>query len=187
MKKLSAFAGISAILIVVCLAIVPQGRSLTAQDRPRDGAVTSYLSVSPNQCQLTDKNTSTLTWYSETDEFYFSTGYPDSIWVNAPLSLPHNAAIKSFTIYCTDNGSGDDEEIYFYLQRHKMSDGTTQTMASNSTAGLASSAARKVLTDGSIDYATVDNNVYSYSIVIRFRLGHANLKFNGAKIKFTTS
>ena len=63
--------------------------------------------------------------------------------------------------------------------------GTTQKMATITTTTLTPSATRKALADDSIQYATVDNNVYSYALVLRFRSGTSSLKFHGAKIRFS--
>jgi hypothetical protein len=148
---------------------------------------TRTISLSPAACQVTSKDQSTLTWFCEQDEFYWTTAYPDSLWLNVPLQLPDKAVVKGFTVYCTVNGGGSDEEIEFFLSRHKLLNGSTQKLATITTTTLTPSSTRKALADETIEYAAVDNDVFSYAIVIRFRSGSPNLKFHGAKIRYTLS
>ncbi|MBN2206155.1 MAG: hypothetical protein JW742_02015 [Candidatus Aminicenantes bacterium] len=160
---------------------------VSAADPAGDRAATTILSISPVECQLTSKDQSTLTWFREQGAFYWTTGFPDSLWVNIPLQIPHKAVVKGLTVYCTINGNGPDDEIEFYLSRQKMISGASQKMATITTTILTPSPSRRALADDTIDYATVDNNVYSYALVLRFRSGSDKLKFHGAKIRYIAS
>lgn len=175
--------------IIACLVGIGLAASagLLSANAARDGAVTTTISISPAACQITSKDVSGLTWYCEQDEFYWTTAYPDSLWVNVPLQLPDKAVVKSLTVYCTVNSGSPDDEIDIYLSRHKMLNGTSQKLATITTTILTPSSSRRALADDTIEYATVDNNGYSYALVLRFRSGSANLKFHGAKIRYATS
>ncbi len=178
---------IAALAFLFLAALLPGLVSASAASgNAGDGVpVTSYYSVLPVDCHITSKDFSTLIWYLSADAFYFASAYPETIWVDVPLHLPQGAAVKSFSVFATDNGAGADETMSFTLQRRKLSTGTYDSMAYVSTTGLAPSADRRILTDGSITFGKVDNNVYGYYILIRFEQGSSNIKFNGAKIKYT--
>jgi hypothetical protein len=102
-----------------------------------------------------------------------------------PVHLPHNAVVKSFAVYVTDNGSGVDHTMSCTLARRKLSDGTLGIMAYNGTSTLASSSNRRYIIDTSIDLATISNSAYGYYIYIRFEQGSPNLKFHSARIGYT--
>lgn len=177
---------VSAFLILTALPSADPAISAAPDGRDGNGApVTSYYSVLPVDCHITSKDFSALIWYLSADAFYFASAYPETIWVDVPLHLPHGALVKSFSVYATDNGAGADETMSFTLQRRKLSDGTSGSMAYVSTSALAPSPDRRVLTDGSINFGKVDNNAYGYYILIRFEQGSSKIKFNGAKIKYT--
>jgi hypothetical protein len=151
-----------------------------------DGRPTTYYySILPLECQIQNKQFESLEWYCTADAFYFSSYYNETITIYVPVHLPHNAVVKSFAVYVTDNGSGVDHTMSCTLARRKLSDGTLGTMAYNGTSTLASSPNRRYLVDTSIDLATISNYTYGYYIYIRFEQGSPNLKFHSAKISYT--
>jgi hypothetical protein len=142
------------------------------------------VSVSPAAFKPTDYQYQSLNWYAGTTEAYYSSGYPNSAFMTAPVSLPHLATITGFSAVVTDNGNGYDDEIWVSLLRHNMSTGTTDTIAFVSTTWNFISPSRQTLTEDTLTNTTVDNENYTYSIIVRFYSPNSKIKFHGAKIVY---
>jgi len=142
------------------------------------------ISVSPSDCQPYDHKMASLNWYAYNHEAYFDSGYPNSGFMTAPVSLPHLATITGFTAIVTDNGSGLDDQIFVALIRQNIQTGVRETLASVNTASSFASTARQTLKAASISYTTVDNENYTYSLQIRYYIPRVYLKFPGANIKY---
>ena len=167
MKKCSVLTGVILIFLFL-FPIVSQ-----AQDK--------YLIVPPSAIRPINHYMADLEWYATSSEFYFDSGFPDSVFGNAPVYLPDGATVTRMYVVYTDNGSGIDEEIAVHLHRQSFETGTTQTMAYVSSGSKPASPSRRALRDDTIDYATIDWK-YSYDIQVRFYIAHPNVKFHGAVI-----
>jgi hypothetical protein len=167
MKKFSVLIGVVLIFLFL-FPIISQ-----AQDK--------YLVIPPSAIRPIDHYMVDLGWYANSWEFYFDSGFPDSVFGNAPVYLPHGATVTRMYVVYTDNGSGVDEEIAVHLRRQDFATGTMQTMAYVSSGSVAANPNRRHLRDDTINYATIDWK-YSYDIQVRFYVAHPNVKFHGAVI-----
>jgi hypothetical protein len=143
--------------------------------------VTKVLVVPPSAMRPQDSYVNSLDWYAYDDEFYFDTGYPDPVRGNAPIYLPHGSYVKKLIVYYTDNGTHPDEEIGVYLYRQEMATGAYDQMAAVSSSTKPANPGRRVLKDHTINYDVISYN-YSYTLMIRFYVGHDNVRFHGAII-----
>jgi hypothetical protein len=145
-----------------------------------------YYSLSPCAAQIQNQEiATTLIWCAQIDKFWIQSSYPNVIQVNLPVNLPPNAVGQSVVVYFVDEGNARNEVMDFFLTRHEMQTGNQNVMAFLSTKKLPALAARRKLEDTTISYSSIDNHKYSYSLQIQFWQGSSNLKFCGAKIKYT--
>ncbi len=144
---------------------------------------TKVLVVPPSAMRPQDHYINDLNWYAYDDEFYFDTGYPDPVRGNAAIYLPNGASVKKLIVFYTDNGNDPDEEIGVYLYRQEMGTGASQQMASVSSSMMISDPGRRYLKDNSINYDVIDYN-FSYTLMVRFYIGHDNVRFHGAIIVY---
>ena len=142
------------------------------------------ISVSPSSCQPNDHYMASLNWYAYHQQAYFDSGYPNSGFMTAPVSLPHMATVTGFTAIVTDNGTGFDDQIFVSLIRQNIQTGVMETVASIMTATSFASPYRQTMIASSISNATVDNENYTYSLQIRFYIPRSYLQFHGAKISY---
>ena len=145
--------------------------------------VTKVLVVPPSAMRPQDHYINDLNWYAYDDEFYFDTAYFDPVRGNAPIYLPHGAYVTKLVVFYTDNGNDPDEEIGVYLYRQEMATGTSEQMAAVSSSLKASNPGRRMLKDSSINYDVINYN-YSYTLMVRFYIGHDNVRFHGAIIVY---
>jgi hypothetical protein len=124
-----------------------------------------------------------LNWYAYSHEFYYDTGFPDSVYGSAAVYLPHGATVKRLYAVITDNGSGVDEAVAVFLSRQDLSTGAENSLAYVSSDPLPSNPNRRLLQDNSINYTTIDFR-YSYVLKVRFWAGTPNVKFHGAIIVY---
>jgi len=111
-----------------------------------ENTVTRYYSVSPaGWCGESNK----IVMRSERIEFLADT----DAWL--VVNLPHGAVVTNLYSNAMIIASGD---VYVYLLRTPTNDTTVQTLASNHHTATGD------LNDTSIDYATIDNVNYKYSI-----------------------
>ncbi len=103
------------------------------------------VSVSPAAFKPTDYQYHSLNWYAGATEAYYNSGYPNSAFMEASVTLPNWATITGFTAVVTDNGTGVDDEIWVTFRRQNMTTGLTDTIAFVSTTASFASAARQVL------------------------------------------
>jgi len=142
------------------------------------------VSVSPAAVKPTDYQYHSLNWYASSTEAYYNSGYPESAYMEAPVYLPNMATITGFSAVVTDNGSGADDEIWLTFRRHNMTTGVTETIAFVSTTASFKSSARQTLSDSSLSFTSVDNDTYTYSVLIRFYIPRSYIKFHGVKIQY---
>lgn len=142
------------------------------------------VSVSPAGFKPTDYQYHSLNWYASATEAYYNSGYPNSAYMTAPVSLPHLATITGFSAVVTDNGNGMDDEIHVSFLRHNMTTGATEAIAFVSTTWSFISSARLTLTEDTLANTTIDNEKYTYSILVRFYSPNSKIRFHGAKIEY---
>ncbi len=142
------------------------------------------VSVSPAAMQPNDYQMGSLNWYTYPHEAFYNSGYPNSAYMEAPISLPHMATITGFSAVVTDNGSGPDDEIWVILRRQNIATGVLESIGMVQTTAGFSSSIRQTLTDSSLYYTTIDNENYTYSVLVRFYLPRSYIKFHGAKVQY---
>lgn len=152
------------------------------------GLVSGYgagvISVSPAAFRPYDHYLDSLNWYVYSNEAYYDSGYMMSGYMEAPVFLPHLATVTGFTAVVTDNGANVDDEILVFLRRQNLTTGVRETLALVYTTSSFASSIRQILNASSIAYAAVDNENYSYSILVRFYTPHNYLRFHGAKVHY---
>jgi hypothetical protein len=102
----------------------------------------------------------------------------------APVNLPNGAVITEFRVWYLDNSSSN---LGITLNRRAYgATGASIVMSSIVTSGTPGNSN---LTDNTIDYATINNNSYTYHIMIEFPMADTDwdLRFRQAKITYTTS
>jgi hypothetical protein len=142
------------------------------------------VSVSPAGFKPTDYLYHSLPWYVDGDEAYYSSGYPNSAFMVAPVYLPHLATITGFSAAVTDNGTGYDDEIWVSLNRTNMATGVSEGIASVRTTNTFASPLRQTLIEDTFANTTIDNENYTYSIMVRFYSPNSKIRFHGAKISY---
>jgi hypothetical protein len=178
-------AGLLMGLVVLGTAPAGDASAERPEQRGDGGPVMYYYSILPADCHMVTRDQAALDWHAYGDAFYISSYHNDTITVQVPVHLPHNAVVKSFSVFVTDNDSISGHTISCTLARLKFSDGTLGIMAYNGTSTLASLQNRRYLIDKSIDSGTVNNYTYGYFIYIHFAAGAANLIFHSARISYT--
>ena len=114
--------------------------------------------------------------YFEYDMFAFMVGF------EVPVYLPHGVTVTKMVVYFTDNSGGDDDSMDVSLYRHQMATGTLSNMAGVSSYPFANSPDRRTMRDRSIKYPLINNQWFSYHLIVRFWQGREEVKFHGAKI-----
>jgi hypothetical protein len=169
MKKCSVFMGVVLIFLFL-FPIICQAQN-------------KYLVVSPGAIRPVDHNFASLDWYAYSNEFYYDTGFPDSVYGSAAVYLPQGATVKRFYAVITDNGSGIDEAVAVFISRQDLETGVENSLAYVSSDPLMPNPNRRLLQDNSINYATIDFR-YTYVLKVRFWAGTPNVKFHGAIIVY---
>ncbi|MBN2206214.1 MAG: hypothetical protein JW742_02315 [Candidatus Aminicenantes bacterium] len=167
-------------LAVLSLALLGGAPSGSAQ------TTVKVLSIPPSALQPAGFRNNALPWVMTADAFYFANNLsaPVDGYAYAPLSLPHQARIKSLTVYYIDNACGKEQELVVALTRHDMATGKIQAMAKATTAGVDCRPERRTVEDLTIGNAVVDNDRYSYALTVLFADGIDRLRFLGAKIRY---
>lgn len=119
------------------------------------------------------------------NEFSFKTvgSYEDIVMI-APINLPDGVTVKKLVAYITDNTPEDEARILIILGRQNLQTGIREQMVSIGTGGASASPARRELTASAINFARVNNDRYSYHLIVIFGRQNPNLKFHGAKIRY---
>ncbi len=146
---------------------------VVTQSSPEWDARTGEVNVAPADC-TGGSNSSNFTldatrFYAGSVAFFY-----------CPVHLPNGANITSFTANVEDTHASN---LTITLQRNQLTDGSpvTQNLAS---VNSSSSSGKVLLTDSTIDNATVDND-YTYTIWLNFGAASSLLSFDGAKITYT--
>lgn len=167
------------------------GLILLAADPGRSApppAPSRALSVSPSDLRPAGRAAAELPWFGTQQEFYylnldFENRYDRANY--APLFLPHGARIKSLVVYYMDRGCAQAQDIRVILVRQNMASGIVQKLAEVTSHGLLNDPARKTLEDASIENAVVNNDAFSYSLLVQFNyIKHDRVRFHGAAIYF---
>lgn len=144
------------------------------------------LSVSPADIRPASRFDADLMWVATAREFYFANVdfknryYRDGY---APLFLPHGARIKALVVSYMDRGCGVRQDIQVVLLRQNTADGTVQKLGEITSFGLAVNPNRATLTDEKIENDVVDNNAFSYSLLVQFgNIKRERVRFHGAVI-----
>ncbi|MBN2198778.1 MAG: hypothetical protein JW747_02910 [Candidatus Aminicenantes bacterium] len=141
------------------------------------------ISVSSAAFKPNDHYMASLNWYAYANQAYFDSGYPNSGYMEAPVFLPNLATVTGFVAVVTDNGTGPDDEIHVSLRRQNIQTGMSEILASVYTSSSFALASRQTLTDTSISNAVVDNDTYTYSVLVRFYIPRSYLRLHGVKIQ----
>lgn len=135
----------------------------------------SYVSVSPVACSTGNSSIE-----------YLKTNYAiytdESSLVYCSVQLPHNALVTSFSVQLTDDLDTDDLLINLTRTKFVTVGNTSEAIASITSTG---ESGRVILSDTSIILPDVDNNQYTYAVVLLFPDGgSSDLAFEGAKITY---
>jgi hypothetical protein len=129
--------------------------ALTASGGLTLATTTRYFSIPGNGFQPKSQTTNYLKFQNYVRGFAAA----DSVSLFAPVQLPHGAIVTSLEAQIVDNSAAED----ITLELTRISDaGSLFLMASASSS--ASSPSVQTLADNTIGSATIDNDVYSYSI-----------------------
>ncbi len=152
-----------------------------------DVRATGYVSISPSALKPYLSDDYAYTFLATSWGFYFENTGGNPVTPVAPVNLPHGAVVTGFGVIYTDNGGGVDDSMDFFLSRHDIVTGSTDTMASCTTdvPGFPSSPGRRLLKDLTISYGTINNMRYTYSLHVKFYQGSDKVKFHGAVIAYT--
>ena len=118
-------------------------------------------------------------------EFSFKTSgsYEDIVMI-APVNLPDGVTVKKLMTYLTDNTDRDEARMMIILGRHNLQTGVREQMVSLSTRGCNASPTQIERTASTINYARINNDKYSYHLIVIFGMQDPDLKFHGAKIYY---
>jgi hypothetical protein len=104
---------------------------------------------------------------------------------DANLRLPHGAVLTAFRARVTD--SSPDVDVTVRMARYPFGDGVGLPMASVSSSGVASG--EQTLTDTSIDWSVVNNQLYHYQLEVFISSGAittGQARFHRVQIEYTT-
>ncbi|MBN2206215.1 MAG: hypothetical protein JW742_02320 [Candidatus Aminicenantes bacterium] len=170
-------------LFAIGLLLSAGGLSLSAA-----AAELKTLSVSPAEFRPASRVDGDLAWVATNGEFYytnvdFNNRYDRENY--APLFLPHGARIKSLTVHYTDLGCSIIQDIRVALLRQNMASGAVRKLAEVSSQGLPIDPSRNVLETDAIADAVVNNNLFSYTLLVRFNnIKRDRVRFHGATIHY---
>lgn len=153
---------------------------------PAARAATDYVSVSPAALLPYSTTVGAMGFSRWDSSFYFtatSSSYDDAMML-APVTLPDNATITSFTVWYTRNTNDGDIYMSMYLDRQDLFTGAISVVASRTILTTAASAARRSSQTTSIAFPAVDNRRYTYSLLVGFSRPMNKLKFHGARIGY---
>lgn len=139
-------------------------------------AKSGVVNVVPADCKSEDNTNYTLN--------HLTINPSDRNDLYCGIHLPHNAIVTNFSVNALDNT--DTWNFTTELLRNSISTGvnSVQTLAAVSTTGA--SGGRVIVSDSSIDNATIDNSNYYYTLKLAFATGDGNLmKFYNARINYT--
>ncbi len=177
-------------LFGVILIFLLLGSAFNQQPEPQvdtedvDLAGGGVISISP--CALKPEDTS---YYSQSitfdeREFIYGTGPEDAFDAYAPVYLPNGATVKKLVVYYYDNDSYFEASLVIVLGRVRHTTGGGDWMAVAGSEPPAASPTRRISKDETIDYALVQNHLYSYYIALYQDAPSSNVKFHGAKIVY---
>ena len=145
----------------------------------------TVVSISPSACIPYDQSYwDYFNFYADPDRAYFDYNLGAfMVGFTAPVYLPHGATVTKMVVYFTDNAdAGEDDTMDVTLYRHRMATGACNSLAVTDSTPYANSPNRRTMRDRSIDYPIIDNQFFSYYLVVRFWQGREELQFHGAKI-----
>jgi hypothetical protein len=159
-----------------------------APGRPDAPSEPQALSVSPADLRSAGRAGESLPWFGTAREFYYENVDFDNRYDRdnyAPLFLPHGARIRSLAVRYMDRGCAQAQDIRVALLRQNMASGLVQTLAEVGSQGLLIDPARKTLLDDAIQNGVVNNNLFSYSLQVRFNyIKRDRVRFHGATILY---
>ena len=147
-----------------------------------------FLTVSPADVHPAGRVDADTEWYATAREFFFvntdfkNDAYRDGV---APLFLPDGVRIRALAVAFLDRGCGVNQALRVILLRQRLADGAIEKMAEVDTSPLLIDPARRVLVDETIANGAVDNDAYSYSLLLQFgNIKRDRVRFHGATITF---
>ncbi len=153
---------------------------------PAEQAATKHIAISPTTLMPINSEVAQLEFVKWDSYFYFTaaaTTFNDA-FMYAPINLPHNATITSLTVWYTRNTDDGDNIMSVTLHRHDLYTGKVIVVAGTSYLSTPASGARRNKTTKAIEFPTVNNNRYSYSLIVGFSRPMNKLKFHGARIGY---
>jgi hypothetical protein len=118
-------------------------------------------------------------------EFSFTgTSLAEDIIMIAPVNLAHGGSVRKLTAYLTDNTDQDEARMLVILGRQNLQTGDKEQMASVSTNQCSASPDRREFSASTINFAKINNDQYSYHLLVIFGRENPNLKFHAAKIYY---
>jgi len=146
------------------------------------------LTVSPADVRPAGRVDADMEWYGTAQEFFFvnvdfKNRYDRS--GIAPLFLPDGVRIKALSVTFLDRGCGVNQALQVVLLRQRLADGSIEKVAEVDTSPLLIDPARRVLVDETIANGVVDNDAFSYSLLLQFgNIKRDRVRFHGATIFF---
>ncbi|WP_185152499.1 hypothetical protein, partial [Fulvivirga aurantia] len=157
------------------------------------GSLDGFVSIDPSDFQSLKKNSNDLDRNQvilfQNDNTFVTIGDASKAdKIIAPVHLPHNAIVEEVTIYFWDN-NGNDISIDFFRKGFASANESLFPATWTST-GATASVRNETLT--TINNSTIDNENYTYRIVVDFNFGttvdtpgNAPQRIYGIKFKYT--
>ncbi|RME81751.1 MAG: hypothetical protein D6775_12810 [Caldilineae bacterium] len=119
----------------------------------------------------------------DNEGYYLKNESNTTEWFVAPVQLPHGAVVKQLDVAWHD---GSDETATLVLRRVNLLDSsrTVDTMGSVVSVGDHDTVRDDVRTDDTIDFATIDNELYTYYLEVRLPPNAEDIKLHGVTILY---
>lgn len=145
-------------------------------------AVTSYVAVPVSAFVPVMWNDIGVVEYDNTGD-YLQNQSPESEGYTAPVHLPHGAVVTELRVGYRD---GSEHQATLNFTRRSMVDVTQspQVLASVNSAGSSGSVIEDVGTDGTVDFATIDNANHVSYLYVYMPPGTEDLRMYGVVIEY---
>lgn len=119
----------------------------------------------------------------DNEGYYLKNESSTDEWYTAPVQLPHGAVIKQLNVGWRD---GSDETASMFLRRRSLSNftGTFDAMALVDSRGSLHTIQEGLWSDDTIDFATVDNEHYTYYLEVALRAASEDIKLYGVSLVY---
>ncbi|NOZ72179.1 MAG: hypothetical protein GXP38_09740 [Chloroflexi bacterium] len=119
----------------------------------------------------------------DNEGYYLKNESNQDEWFTAPVQLPQGAVVKQLNVGWRD---GSDFNASLMLRRRSLSDftGTFQSMAQVDSVGSLHTIKQGLWSDDTIDYATIDNEHYTYYLELAMRPANEDIRLYGVNIVY---